>query len=105
MYKRFKKLVYAHAEDYEKFADIVGWKSRKVNFLASEKQKITIEIANELKEKLNINPCWLVFNQGEMYLPKIDLEQDLKSEEETESDIDKLKKEIEEIKQLLTKRQ
>lgn len=103
MNKRFKQFVYTQVKDYVEFSELMECSVQKIKNLGSGKQKVTIDLALELEKKFNLNPCWLVFNQGEMYHPSMKLGVDEMSEDETQAQIQKIKKDIEDMKKLLTK--
>jgi len=99
MNDRFKMIVKTTGLKYIDFAKDMGWGEQKVKFLANGRQNITPDIALELEEKFGIDPCWLIFGRGNMYPPKMSLDDEaIKTDDEINDTLKLLKQEIADIK-------
>lgn len=63
---RFKEFQIKTGLKTETITEKTKWKSTKVLDLRNNRSKITPEIALELKKYFNLNPCWLIFGEGNM---------------------------------------
>jgi DNA-binding XRE family transcriptional regulator len=50
------------------FGESIGLKGTQVRDIENSKTKVSPEIAEKIKKAHNINPSWLLFDMGEMFL-------------------------------------
>ncbi len=113
--KRFKRFTQDVCSKYSEISDkMPNFSEQQIKDMANGNKKITPEIAVEFEEKYFLNATWLIFGRGDMYIPKFDLgienntkdmtnEEILETLEKREQNIESIRKEIQELKNKITK--
>lgn len=71
--KRFKECRDYLSLTQEQIGEILGFKQYKIKDIETEKQKVTIEIADFLEKNFSISGWWLLTGKGEMLLKENNL--------------------------------
>lgn len=81
--KRFKECRDYLSLTQEQIGEVLGFKQYKIKDIETEKQKVTIEIADFLEKNFSISGWWLLTGKGEMLLN--DNDKSLKNETKSDS--------------------
>jgi len=68
--ERFKKVRDLLNFNQSKFAEALGSNQPKIADIEKGKQRLAPELAKKIEELFNINLRWLLFEEGEIFLPK-----------------------------------